>query len=75
MFALYLIDIADVIQQEEIVQAYTDIVQKHDRSFNPMQFYKIVCVFIQLYRSCFISYIHEKSEELQAKGGQTMQKP
>jgi hypothetical protein len=39
------------------------IVQKKNRIFDSLQFYKIICVFIQLYRGCFIDYINAQMME------------
>lgn len=43
IFALYLIDMADICQHEEVIEA---INSERNGEFDSLQFYKVMCVFI-----------------------------
>ena len=58
VFALYLIDIADILQQDEFADALSFQGELVNKEFDTLKLYKIICAFIELYRGCFVDSLN-----------------
>jgi hypothetical protein len=58
VLALYLVDVSDLCQQ----QGFIESAQQAGESFNSSHFYKMVTVFVQLYRSCLNEFLLQMFE-------------
>ena len=58
VFSLYLIDIADILQQEEFVEALAFQGELVNKEFDLLKLYKIICAFIELYKGCFVENLN-----------------
>ena len=58
VFALYLIDIADILQQDEFADALSFQGELVNKEFDTLKLYKIISAFIELYRGCFVDSLN-----------------
>jgi hypothetical protein len=68
VFALYLIDIADILQQDEFVEALAFQGEVINKEFDMLQLYKIISAFIELYRGCFLEKLNLQMKKAAAEG-------